>query len=59
MELFDSLCAFEPSQRPSISEIKNSKWMKEINIDYMQKLKDELKILSSYVKERKEKEINN
>ena len=59
MELFDSLCAFEPSQRPSISEIKNSKWMKEINIDYMQKLKDELKILSTYVKERKEKEINN
>ena len=30
MELFDNLIAFDPTQRPSISEIKNSKWMKEI-----------------------------
>jgi serine/threonine protein kinase len=57
MELFDSLCAFEPSQRPSISEIKNSKWMKEINLNYMPKLKDELKLLSVYIKEKKEKEL--
>ena len=39
MELFESLVAFDYSQRPSISEIRNCNWMKEIN----QNLKDELK----------------
>ena len=28
MELFDNLVAFDPTQRPSISEIRQSKWMK-------------------------------
>ena len=32
-ELFNNLVAFEPSQRPSISEIRESQWMKEINFD--------------------------
>jgi hypothetical protein len=41
MELFDNLIAFSPSQRPSISEIRNSKWMKEINWDLLPKLKEE------------------
>ena len=41
MELFDNLIAFSPSQRPSISEIRNSKWMKEINLDLLPKLKEE------------------
>ena len=41
MELFDNLVAFNPSQRPSISEIKKSKWMQEINWDLLPKLKQE------------------
>jgi serine/threonine protein kinase len=41
MELFDNLIAFDPTQRPSISEIKNSKWMKEINWDLFPLLKQE------------------
>ena len=41
MELFDNLIAFEPSQRPSISEIKCSKWMKEINWELYPLLKKE------------------
>ena len=38
-ELFINMVAFNPEQRPSISEIRNSKWMKEINLE----LKDEIK----------------
>ena len=41
MELFDNLIAFDPTQRPSISEIKNSKWMKEINWELLPLLKQE------------------
>ena len=41
MELFDNLIAFDPTQRPSISEIKNSKWMKEINWELFPLLKQE------------------
>lgn len=41
MELFDNLIAFEPTQRPSISEIRNSKWMKEINWELFPLLKAE------------------
>jgi serine/threonine protein kinase len=41
MELFDNLIAFDPSQRPSISEIKNSKWMKEVNWELLPSLKQE------------------
>jgi len=41
MELFNNLVAFDPSQRPSISEIKNSKWMKEINWELLPLLKQE------------------
>ena len=41
MELFDNLVALDPSQRPSISEIKNSKWMKEINWELFPSLKEE------------------
>ena len=41
MELFDNLIAFDPSQRPSISEIKNSKWMKEINWSLLPNLRQE------------------
>ena len=41
MELFDNLIAFDPTQRPSISEIRNSKWMKEINWELFPLLKQE------------------
>ena len=41
MELFDNLIAFDPTQRPSISEIKNSEWMKEINLELFPLLKQE------------------
>jgi len=41
MELFDNLIAFDPIQRPSISEIKNSKWMKEMNLELLPLLKQE------------------
>ena len=41
MELFDNLIAFDPVQRPSISEIKNSEWMKEINLELFPLLKQE------------------
>ena len=43
MELFDNLVAFDYTQRPSISEIKKSKWMKDIDYNLLPKLKDELK----------------
>ena len=42
MELFDNLVAFDPSQRPSISEIRKSKWMQEINWGLKDQLKNEL-----------------
>ena len=43
MELFESLVAFDYSQRPTISEIKCSKWMKEINFNLKDQLKEEIK----------------
>ena len=41
MELFNNMVAFDYSQRPSISEIKQSKWMQEINWELLPKLKQE------------------
>ena len=41
MELFDNLIAFDPSQRPSISEIRKSKWMQETNWSLLPSLKQE------------------
>ena len=41
MELFDSMIALDFSQRPSISEIKNSSWMKEIDWGLLPLLKQE------------------
>ena len=41
MELFDNLIAFNPTQRPSISEIRKSKWMQEINWNLLPFLKQE------------------
>jgi serine/threonine protein kinase len=41
MELFDNMVAFDYAQRPSISEIRESPWMKEINYDLIPYLKQE------------------
>ena len=41
MELIDNMLAFSPSQRPSISEIRKSKWMQEIKWDLISELKNE------------------
>ena len=41
MDLFDNMIAFDYSQRPSISEIRQSAWMREINWDLMPLLKQE------------------
>ena len=52
MELFDNLIAFDPSQRPSISEIKNSKWMKEINWELFPLVKQEFVKREAIFKQR-------
>ena len=41
MELFNNLISFDPIQRPSISEIRQSKWMQEINLELIHSLKQE------------------
>ena len=41
MELFDNMVAFDYTQKPSISEIRQSAWMKEINWELMPLLKEE------------------
>ena len=42
MELFNNMCAFDYSQRPSISEIRQSAWMKDINYELLPFLNQEL-----------------
>ena len=66
MELFENMVAFDYSQRPSISEIKESSWMKEINWDLMPYLKQEfilreekIKINEQKIKDNLKLEINN
>ena len=41
MQLFNSMIAFDFTQRPSISEIRQSNWMKEINWELLPFLKQE------------------
>ena len=57
MELFESLVAFDYSQRPTISEIRNCQWMKEINLNLIDSLKDEIKKRFCFIK-NKEKKCN-
>ena len=57
MELFDNMVAFDYSQRPSISEIRESAWMKEINWDLMPYLRQELIIRERIINERKSEEL--
>ena len=56
MELFDNMVAFDYSQRPSISEIRESTWMKETNWDLMPYLKQELMLRENIINERKKEE---
>lgn len=64
MELFDNLISFDPSQRPSISEIKKSKWMQETNWNLFPSLKQEyikredLKKNGYLSKQNRKKEFN-
>ena len=53
MELFDNLVAYDYSQRPSISEIRESAWMKEINWELMNYLKQELILRENIIIKRK------
>ena len=66
MELFDNMVAFDYSQRPSISEIRQSAWMKEINWDLIPYLKQEfilreekIKINEQKIKDNLKLEISN
>ena len=57
MELFDNMVAYDFSQRPSISEIRESAWMKEINYDLVPYLKQELILREKIINQRKEQEL--
>ena len=57
MELFDNMVAFDFSQRPSISEIRESPWMKEINWDLMPYLKQELILREKIINKRKNQDL--
>jgi hypothetical protein len=56
MELFDNLCAFDPTQRPSIEEIKNSKWLRNINWDLYPSLIEEFKRRNLIIRNNTKKE---
>ena len=56
MELFDNMIAFDYTQRPSIEEIRQSSWMKEINWELMPLLKQELILREESIKINEEKE---
>ena len=58
MELFDNMVAFDYSQRPSISEIRESTWMKEINWDLLPYLKQEFILREEKIKNNKEQSKN-
>lgn len=60
MELFDNMVAFDYCQRPSISEIRESPWMKEINWKLLPYLKQEFILREKNIKqnEQKNKETN-
>ena len=57
MELFDNMVAFDFSQRPSISEIRQSTWMKEINFELLPLLKQELILREKIIRENIKNEL--
>ena len=52
MQLFDNLCAFDFTQRPSISEIRKCKWLQDINYDLLENLRNEFKNRENSFKEK-------
>ena len=58
MQLFDNLVAFDYTQRPSISEIRKSKWMQETNFNLMPQFLEELKRREYIINEKLNKNIN-
>ena len=57
MQLFDNLIAFDYTQRPSISEIRKSKWIKETNFNLMPQFLEELKRREYIINEKSNKNI--
>jgi hypothetical protein len=58
MELFNNMIAFDYTQRPSIDEIRKSRWMSEIDFSLLPMLKEELKTRVNLVKAKKEERLN-
>ena len=58
MQLFDNLVAFDYTQRPSISEIRRSKWMQETDFNLEPKLIQELMRREAILNSKIKKEIN-
>ena len=50
MQLFNNMIAFDFTQRPSISEIRQSNWMKEINWELLPFLKQEFMFREENIK---------
>ena len=59
MELFDNMVAFDCFQRPSISEIRESSWMKEINWNLLPYLKQEFILREKNIKQNEQKNKEN
>ena len=57
MELFDNLVAYDYSQRPSISEIRESAWMKEIDWNLLPYLKRELIFREEKIVQRRNEDM--
>ena len=57
MELFDNMIAFDYTQRPSISEIRQSPWMKNINYNLLPLLKKELNFREKIMQKMEIEEI--
>ena len=53
-ELFDSIISVNYTQRPSIAEIRKSKWMNECDISLLPSLKEEFKRREMLLKQKKE-----
>ena len=53
-ELFDTIIAVDYTQRPSIAEIRKSKWMTECNYALLHSLKEEFKRREMLLKQKKE-----
>jgi serine/threonine protein kinase len=58
MQLFDNLVAFDYTQRPSISEIRKSKWMQETDFNLEPKLIEELIRREAILNAKIKNEIN-